>query len=491
MTRPTRVLFAVLIGAALPAVFWYGFFATTRNLPDSETARIPVGFIHYDIYQLYYPSLDRYFGMLRTGELPLWDPHRAVGFPAMGSYLFGIFYPLNAPFLFTSVGVGLTITSLLHFALAIFGMVRLLRGGARTDRVAAAAAGIAYAFCGFMVFSLWHPSLFNVAATAPLVAAIGDRWARKGGWQRAAAFGCAVGIQLLAGHAQGTFYLLYALAPWMIVRAWTRHGGIRGAGRLLPQAALAGALIVMTSAIAVLPARDVAERSIRPASRLSLDLVHPAGPLAPRDWAASLVDPRPAYPRADAPADAVGRYYFRGFSYVGIFVLIFALAAPFTARRRWLALAILATAGVAIALAFGAQTPLFRTFHAWMPSGDWFRFPRRFLAVAALALCVRFRPVSRRTATSLAWTAAVARRRRRCCRGDSGHVVAGRAGCARGRPPVCDRSRRTRGRASRDAASASSRRRGCAAARRRGRRVSPAHQLRPAPIGRRCTVHRA
>ncbi len=382
-----RPAIRVAIGIGLPVVFWFGFFATTRLVPDEPTARAPVNFVHYDIYQLYYPSLDRYFDELAHGRVPLWDPDRAVGYPAMGSHLFGIFYPLNAAFLFTSVGVGLSITCLLHFLLAIWGTTRLARG-MRIGRFGAAVAGVGYAFSGFLVMSLWHPSLFNAVATAPLVAAIGDRWARKGGLGRAATFGVAVGVQFLAGYAQGTFFLLYALTPWLAFRA-IRRAGVAGTLRgRVPQAIVAGALAVATSAVVVLPARDVAARSIRPPARLALDQVHPAGPLTPNAWAASVLDPRRGIPGPDASAEAPAHYYFRGFPYVGLVVLLLALAAPSLSRRRVLAFALLGTAAIAIGLAFGSAGKLFPTAHALVPTLDWFRFPRRFLAIAAIAIAL-------------------------------------------------------------------------------------------------------
>ena len=382
----SRVIRLVLF-LGLPLVFWFGFFANLAWVPDTNDARTPVGFIHYDIYRLYYPSLHAYFNQLTHGILPLWDPYRAVGFPSMGSYLFGVFYPLNAPFLFFSVPIALAVTALLHFMLSLWGMFRFLRGF-RLAAPAAMMGGLVYTFSGFMAFSLWHPSLFQMLATVPLVFALGDRWARKGGMDRAVLLGIAMGIQGLAGYLQGTVYMLYALVPFLVVRSLSRLPWRVMLRRRVPEGAVAAILAAAVMAVVVLPTAELSRQSIRKPGGLTLEDAHPIGPLSVVEYLTGLLDPVNPYPTEEKPGTNVGVYYFRGFPYVGIAALLLALAAPFTARRRRWSVFFAALAFGSVLLALGSHTPAFRLFHQVVPTGDWFRFPRRFLALTAFSVAI-------------------------------------------------------------------------------------------------------
>jgi len=386
MTTPLFRRFPrLLLWIALPCIFWFGFFANPNLVPDTESAHTPVGFIHYDTYRLYYPSLHYYFGELRAGKLPLWDPYRAVGFPSMGSYLFGIFYPLNFPFLFLSVPRALFLTSILHFILAFWSMFRFLRG-LRVVSAAAFLGGIAYTFSGFMIFSLWHPSLFNAVATVPLLFAVGDRWVRKGGCHRAAVLGLWIGLQGLAGYLQGTVYALYLLGPFLLLR--TGFSWKSGAfwKRWVAGGLVSGLIAVGIMAVSVLPASELSRVSIRKPGGLSLERVHPAGPLELADYATTLLDPRNGFPAPDEPPVEVGKYYYHGFPYVGIAVLFFALLAPLLAGPRRVVLFFGAASVLAVMLALGSNCFAFKLFFHWFPTGDWFRYPRRFLVLATISL---------------------------------------------------------------------------------------------------------
>ncbi|MBN2491049.1 MAG: hypothetical protein JXQ29_09385, partial [Planctomycetes bacterium] len=377
---------SALLLVALPALFWFGFFANPALVPDSELERTPVGFIHYDVYRLYYPSLHGYFGMLRGGTLPLWDPYRAVGFPAMGSHLFGIFYPLNFPFLFLGVGAALTVTCLLHFAIALWGTYRLVRG-LGLARPAAGLGAVVYAFSGLLVFALWHPSLFQALASVPLLFALGDRWARNGGWDRMALLALGVGIQSLAGFLQGTLYAVYLLVPFLVWRAVARIGWRGFLRERVPAGLVAGALALGIAAVILLPAAELSCRSLRPPGGLTLAETQPVRPLGLGEYLATLLDPlnRPTEPD---PRRRVGEYYFRGYPYLGTSILILAVLGPLVTRRRGIAVFFGAAALVSILLAVGENAPLFPLFHRYGPGGDMFRYPRRFLALTALCAAV-------------------------------------------------------------------------------------------------------
>ena len=169
--------------------------------------------------------------MWREGHLPLWNPLVGCGAPLAANYQTAAFYPLNLLHLLLPAEVALSWTTALHLALAGWGMYRWGRAMG-LDRLPAFIGAMALEGSGFLVA---RAALFpSVAFTFPWLAV----WlwraemlvqCRKVG--DALWLGLALGLGLLAGHAQTAFYGGVLLVAYLAYRALWEARGTGGGGR--------------------------------------------------------------------------------------------------------------------------------------------------------------------------------------------------------------------------------------------------------------------
>ena len=127
-----------------------------------------------DLYDSHYPMTGFGFGALREGRLPLWNPWQFVGEPFLAAYYGGLFYPLNAIYLVTSVPLGMELSGVLHMALAAGGMAALARR-LRIDWPGALVAAFSFAWSGWFVFSTNQPRILAAIAWLPWTLWLVDR----------------------------------------------------------------------------------------------------------------------------------------------------------------------------------------------------------------------------------------------------------------------------------------------------------------------------
>ncbi len=168
--------------------------------------------------------------MWRSGHLPLWNPLVGCGAPLAANYQTAAFYPLNALHLLIPAEVALSWTVVLHLALTGWGMYRWGRA-AGLDRFPALIGALALEGSGFLVARV---ALFpSIAITFPWISIWlwraealvqrGNERSESGGasLQDVLWLGLAIGLGLLAGHAQTACYGGLLVAAYSIFRA--RH----------------------------------------------------------------------------------------------------------------------------------------------------------------------------------------------------------------------------------------------------------------------------
>ena len=153
-----------------------------------------------DLYDSHFPMTWFGFSALREGRLPLWNPWQFAGEPFLAAYYAGLFYPLNAIYLFTSVPLGIEISGVLHMLLGAGGIAALARR-LRLDWPGALLAAVTFVWSGWFVFSTNQPRILSAMAWMPWTCWLVDR-ALAG--ERRAGFALALGIgaQLLIGDAE-------------------------------------------------------------------------------------------------------------------------------------------------------------------------------------------------------------------------------------------------------------------------------------------------
>ena len=160
--------------------------------------------------------------MWRAGHLPLWNPLVGCGAPLAANYQTAAFYPLNVLALLLPAEVALTWTVAFHLALAGWGMYRWARA-LGLDQFPSFIGALSFLGSGFLVARV---ALFpSIAFTVPWLAVwlwrtevlVQHRRLRDAIW-----LGLALGLGLLAGHAQTAFYgglLVVAYATFRVIQA--------------------------------------------------------------------------------------------------------------------------------------------------------------------------------------------------------------------------------------------------------------------------------
>ena len=194
---------------------------------------------------------------LRSGHLPLWNPLLGMGAPLLANYQLALFYPPNWIFLLLAAlggiptlawGQALFIAA--HLCWAGIGMVRLVRKiglGVLSQTV----SGLAFCLSGYLVgragfLSMtaavaWLPwillGVLNVisvredlqAEIEPLsqndnITLVYNKERHSARLRSTLILGIVIGLQLLAGHAQITWYTLCLAGIWGLYWLWRIEG---------------------------------------------------------------------------------------------------------------------------------------------------------------------------------------------------------------------------------------------------------------------------
>ena len=222
---------------------------------------------------------------LQAGQIPLWNPYLFTGVPFLAAGQHSALYPFSVLYYVLPLPLAYGVFTVVQFFIAGLFMYVFLRVlGLR--RPGALFGGVLYQLCGFMVVSVVFQMIIAAAAWLPLVLTSLELIARQqpalGGrpatvpWMALGAL--ALGLQVLAGHVEITYYTLMvsgAFAAWRLGGLWRqsrsrnfRAGGDAPAGRLYfagRAAAMLGlaAFGLALAAIQFIPLYELASTSFR------------------------------------------------------------------------------------------------------------------------------------------------------------------------------------------------------------------------------------
>lgn len=163
---------------------------------------------------------------LLDGHLPLWNPLVGMGAPLIANYQSALFYPPYWLYFLSYVigGLGLmawaqSLLVVLHLIWAGLGMARLTRNlGLST--LAQTVCGLAFSLSGYLVARAWFASINAAVAWLPWVILFTGKAVRSGNKKDRLRLSVVIGLQLLAGHAQTTWYTLVLAALWAGYWRW-------------------------------------------------------------------------------------------------------------------------------------------------------------------------------------------------------------------------------------------------------------------------------
>jgi Bacterial membrane protein YfhO len=267
--RPTlgaAVIYAVLavlmVGqGVLPGRTLSGSDTLLSSVPwqASKPASVPglgTNFELADSADVFGPMLQ--YTRSRLPTVPLWNPYIMAGRPLLADGQSAVFSPFSVVSYVLPFWKSLAVVAMLKLFLGAFGAYlfgRLL--GMRFG--GALVTGLVFAFGTFFVVWLAWP-LTSVYAWIPWALAACELVVRRPGRLSVAALAAVVGLQLLGGHPESSFHLMFVLVVFFVFRAlldWRRRSLPKKA-LVRPTVAFAIAMIAGT-ALAALVLAPLAE----------------------------------------------------------------------------------------------------------------------------------------------------------------------------------------------------------------------------------------
>lgn len=171
------------------------------------------------------PSLQFYpwrwfaFDELRNGHIPYWNPYNGGGTPLLANYQSAILYPPNWLYLLLPNPHTMGILAVAHIFWAAFGMW-LFTGRLELSTLGRGVSLLCFALGSYSIGRLGSFPTVQSIAWMPWLFWATDRVLRKRSFGSVGILGFVSGMQLLAGHAQSTWYALLALgsfALWYVI----------------------------------------------------------------------------------------------------------------------------------------------------------------------------------------------------------------------------------------------------------------------------------
>ena len=341
----------------------------------------------HDVLAQFYHQRHLTYELLRSGELPLWNPYIFCGMPLLAEIQTAAFYPLNFPFLFLSTAPAINLSFATHvFMAGLFTWFFARSMG--IGRAGALLAATAYMFGGFAmgyVFSGHLPQLIALSWT-PLLFFAAQKGLKKGGaFSRYIILGAIVlALQLLGGHPQIVYGSLVGVTVFVLF--YWPHGMAsfaRGIGRRAWLLIFVTAFGFVLAAVELIPAAEfssLSDRAIIKNFRFATEDSFP-----PEKF---ITLAAPEFFGNKTNSIYWGRSSFwETTGFVGIAVLAFVPAAfTMSSGAGVTALGAVFLAGTLLAL--GRYTPVYGWLFPVLPFLDQFRNPSRFFVVSILAFSV-------------------------------------------------------------------------------------------------------
>ena len=362
---------------------------------------------------------------LRQGELPLWNPHLFAGMPFLATGQNAAYYPFSIFFLLLPLSQAYgwyTISQLWLAGILAYVLGRVLG----LKRPSSFIIGLVYQGCGFMLTSAAvFPMVIGAAAWLPLLLACIEKVVGSGGsgnekgggengrsytlfWVLLGAIG--LGLQLLAGHVEITYYTLLVMglfAAWRMIAGgkwqvasdrWQVTGRwfLKTGGWLLGMVGLG----LMLGAVQLIPLVEIGQVNFREGSatlaevrswgfpwRRVLTLILPNffGNPTHQGYVDLLTGAHVALP---GTSEWGIKNYVEGGIYFGILPLFLALLGIWRGlRQKWLRHHTIFWVGLSgFSLAFIFGTPLYAILYYGLPFINQLHTPFRW--VFPLSLCV-------------------------------------------------------------------------------------------------------
>jgi Bacterial membrane protein YfhO len=207
-----------------------------------------------DLGPYFYPLRYALYESFRTGELPLWNRHMAMGFPLLAAFQSGVFYPPHLLLLLPSFFQAIRAIFILHFLIAGVGAYCLCRNWKFPPYLSIVGA-LLFAFGGTVVSLSNLLNHFQTAVWLPWVILIWEKLLSSLSWKNFLALTLITTTQFLAGSPE-----LFAMSMVLVLLDGVRirQSGLSiSYGKLLSVFVAAHLLVMGLVMVQVLPTAEL------------------------------------------------------------------------------------------------------------------------------------------------------------------------------------------------------------------------------------------
>lgn len=325
-----------------------------------------------DLGPYFYPLRFALYENFRSGEMPLWNRHMAMGFPFLAAFQSGVFYPPHLFLLIPSFFPALRVIFICHFLIAGIGAYYLCRNW-KFPPYLSIVGGLLFALGGTLVSLTNLLNHFQTAVWLPWVILSWEKLLRSSSWKNFLLFTLFTAIQCLAGSPE-----LFAMSLIVVLLDGIRVKAPTMSYRKLGCIFLAANLLVLALVmVQVLPTAELFLESRRQRPILSQEALH---------WSLKPVNLINLF-FLDKEIDRgtskgmrlfFGReaplfvsYYLGALSVFGITLWLY-----FSSLREKITL--LSLIGGSLIIALGSHTPIYPFLFHHIPFLGAFRFPEKF-----------------------------------------------------------------------------------------------------------------
>jgi hypothetical protein len=330
-----------------------------------------------DLAAYFYPIKFSVAESLKAGQLPLWEPRMAAGFPILAEFQSAIFYPPSVVFYMMPFFAAIQFSYVFHYAVAASGSYVLLRSWKQPICVALIGSML-FSFGGTMVSLTNLLNHFQSAVWLPWLVYCWERAVENKRWSALVVFSIVAVCQLLAGSPE-IFAFAAALLVADIVRMY-RKGQSGAVSSSLARLLAAGLMIIGIAMIQLLPTAELILQSRRdhaiPAAEAFAWSLRPSGLIG---LLFPMLEP-------DASLSVGVRLLFTDklplllSNYVGN-IAVFGFCSWLINAEVKERVILIGMIAISLLCAFGGYTPVYPELYKWLPGFHTIRFPEKFFYI--------------------------------------------------------------------------------------------------------------
>ncbi len=335
-----------------------------------------------DLGPYFYPLRFALYESFRSGELPLWNRHMAMGFPLLADFQSGVFYPPHMLFLILSFFPAIRAIFIFHFLIAGIGTYLLCRNWKFPPYLSIVGA-LLFTLGGTVVSLSNLLNHFQTAVWLPWTILSWERLLTTTSWKNFLAFTLITGTQFLAGSPElFAISMILVLLDGMRARQCVPTLSYRKMAALLLSANFLVLGLVMVQVLPTaelflesrrqqpIPPQEAFHWSLNPAGLLNLFFLD-------REIDLTNAKGLRLFFRREAPFFV--SYYLGVISAFGISLWLY-----FSSLREKITLLSLVAASLIFAL--GSHTPIYPFLFRHLPLLGAFRFPEKLFFLTYILL---------------------------------------------------------------------------------------------------------